>query len=149
MVQIIEDNRPATQRQTWSTKMNVESPLHCPHDLTKATEFRDDLPTLLGRVAVTEQDQGARKKGDKNGAVKTVAMDKTRLARIQKATPLVQLFENAVAENVVRPTNLEKFEINSLYPWLHGVCALFLKVTYLILIYNYLVTDKLSGTKQM
>lgn len=28
-------------------KINVDSPLHCPHDLSKTTEFRDDLPTLL------------------------------------------------------------------------------------------------------
>lgn len=30
-------------------KINVDSPLHCPHDLTKSTEFRDDLPTLLNK----------------------------------------------------------------------------------------------------
>ncbi|XP_072391404.1 exosome complex component 10 homolog [Diabrotica undecimpunctata] len=30
------------------SKINVDSPLNCPHDLTKANEFRDDLPTLLG-----------------------------------------------------------------------------------------------------
>ncbi|XP_050309849.1 exosome component 10-like isoform X2 [Anthonomus grandis grandis] len=29
------------------TKINIDSPLHCPHDLTKSDEFRDDLPTLL------------------------------------------------------------------------------------------------------
>lgn len=30
-------------------KINVDSPLHCPHDLSKNPEFRDDLPTLLQR----------------------------------------------------------------------------------------------------
>lgn len=30
------------------SKINVDSPLHCPHDLTKSNEFRDDLPTLIG-----------------------------------------------------------------------------------------------------
>ncbi|XP_050510392.1 exosome component 10 [Diabrotica virgifera virgifera] len=30
------------------SKINVDSPLNCPHDLTKANEFRDDLPTILG-----------------------------------------------------------------------------------------------------
>lgn len=27
--------------------MNMDSPLYCPHDLSKSGEFRDDLPTLL------------------------------------------------------------------------------------------------------
>ncbi|VEN41035.1 unnamed protein product [Callosobruchus maculatus] len=30
------------------SKINVDSPIHCPHDLTKTQEFRDDMPTLLG-----------------------------------------------------------------------------------------------------
>lgn len=30
-------------------KINVDNPLHCPHDLSKIPEFRDDLPTLLNR----------------------------------------------------------------------------------------------------
>ncbi|XP_018571344.1 exosome component 10 [Anoplophora glabripennis] len=30
------------------SKINIDSPLHCPHDLTKSNEFRDDLPTLMG-----------------------------------------------------------------------------------------------------
>ncbi|RZC34489.1 exosome component 10, partial [Asbolus verrucosus] len=30
------------------SKVNVDSALHCPHDLSKSNEFRDDLPTLLG-----------------------------------------------------------------------------------------------------
>lgn len=30
------------------SKINVDSPLNCPHDLTKSNEFRDDLPTLIG-----------------------------------------------------------------------------------------------------
>ncbi|KAJ8954382.1 hypothetical protein NQ318_011055 [Aromia moschata] len=31
------------------SKINVDSPLHCPHDLTKSGEFRDDLPTVMGK----------------------------------------------------------------------------------------------------
>lgn len=30
--------------------MNIDSPLYCPHDLSKTNEFRDDLPTLLNDV---------------------------------------------------------------------------------------------------
>ncbi|KAH1024413.1 exosome component 10 isoform X2 [Dendroctonus ponderosae] len=29
------------------SKINIDNPLHCPHDLSKNQEFRDDLPTLL------------------------------------------------------------------------------------------------------
>ncbi|XP_030758345.1 exosome component 10 [Sitophilus oryzae] len=32
------------------SKINVDSPLYCPHDLSKSEEFRDDLPTMLGDV---------------------------------------------------------------------------------------------------
>lgn len=28
----------------------MDSPLHCPHDLSKNSEFRDDLPTLLNKT---------------------------------------------------------------------------------------------------
>ncbi|CAH0556935.1 unnamed protein product [Brassicogethes aeneus] len=41
-----EDTRARGQTKKVS-KINVDSPLNCPHDLTKASEFRDDLPTLL------------------------------------------------------------------------------------------------------
>lgn len=34
-------------------KINVDSPLHCPHDLSKNSEFRDDLPTLLNKNEVS------------------------------------------------------------------------------------------------
>lgn len=30
------------------SKLNLENVMHCPHDLSKNSEFRDDLPTLLG-----------------------------------------------------------------------------------------------------
>lgn len=29
------------------TKVNIDNSLHCPHDLSKTSEFRDDLPTIL------------------------------------------------------------------------------------------------------
>ncbi|GLV41632.1 Rrp6 [Carabus blaptoides fortunei] len=52
-------SRGSTQH---ATKLNFDNVLHCPHDLPKAEEFRDDLPTLLGDRtkhsevnAVTEQ----------------------------------------------------------------------------------------------
>ncbi|KAJ8920759.1 hypothetical protein NQ315_004899 [Exocentrus adspersus] len=32
------------------SKINMDSPLHCPHDLTKTNEFRDDLPTLINNT---------------------------------------------------------------------------------------------------
>ncbi|XP_026463935.1 exosome component 10 isoform X2 [Ctenocephalides felis] len=31
-----------------SGAINLDGPLHCPHDLSQQIEFRDDLPTLLG-----------------------------------------------------------------------------------------------------
>lgn len=34
--------RPAPQ-----TSVNIESALHCPHDMTHNVDFRDNLPTLL------------------------------------------------------------------------------------------------------
>lgn len=46
-----EDNRGAGSTQQFS-KINVDSLLYCPHDLTQHEEFRDDLPTLLKRVCV-------------------------------------------------------------------------------------------------
>ncbi|PSN43819.1 Exosome component 10 [Blattella germanica] len=44
--------------QTWS-KINLDGPLHCPHDLTHQHDFRDDLPTLL---AGTLKDNKSSKK---------------------------------------------------------------------------------------
>ncbi|KAB0797341.1 hypothetical protein PPYR_08335 [Photinus pyralis] len=44
-----EDNRGRGSTFRFA-KLNVDSPLHCPHDLSKSTEFRDDLPTLLGQA---------------------------------------------------------------------------------------------------
>ncbi|XP_067005258.2 exosome complex component 10 homolog [Anabrus simplex] len=43
---IEEETRIRPAAQSW-TKIDLESPLHCPHDLTKKEDFRDDLPTLL------------------------------------------------------------------------------------------------------
>lgn len=42
-----EENRSRGSTQQL-TKINVDNPLFCPHDLTKSQDFRDDLPTLLG-----------------------------------------------------------------------------------------------------
>lgn len=41
-----EDNRERGSAKQL-TKINIDSQLHCPHDLSKLQEFRDDLPTLL------------------------------------------------------------------------------------------------------
>lgn len=41
-----EDNRSIGSTQQFS-KINIDSLLHCPHDLTKQSEFRDDLPVLF------------------------------------------------------------------------------------------------------
>lgn len=50
-----EDNRSMGSTQQFS-KINIESSLHCPHDLTKQSEFRDDLPTLLSEKGITVSD---------------------------------------------------------------------------------------------
>ncbi|KAJ9594200.1 hypothetical protein L9F63_014360 [Diploptera punctata] len=35
-------------RPTTEWKVNLDGPLHCPHDLAHNQDFRDDLPTLMG-----------------------------------------------------------------------------------------------------
>lgn len=45
-----EDNRERGSAKQL-TKINIDSQLHCPHDLSKLQEFRDDLPTLLGNIS--------------------------------------------------------------------------------------------------
>lgn len=47
-----EDNRSMGSTQQFS-KINIESSLHCPHDLTKQSEFRDDLPVLFSQKLMT------------------------------------------------------------------------------------------------
>ncbi|GJQ87053.1 Rrp6 [Trypoxylus dichotomus] len=47
-----EDNRSLGSTQQFS-KINIDNPLHCPHDLTKQSEFRDDLVVLLSEKAMT------------------------------------------------------------------------------------------------
>lgn len=32
------------------SKINVDSPLNCPHDLSKISDFRDDLPAILNKT---------------------------------------------------------------------------------------------------
>lgn len=39
--------RPAPQ-----TSVNIESALHCPHDMTHNVDFRDNLPTLLNNPSI-------------------------------------------------------------------------------------------------
>lgn len=56
-----EDRRSKGSTLQFS-KINVNSPLYCPHDLTKQQEFRDDLPTLLN---TTEENQ-SQTKNDEN-----------------------------------------------------------------------------------
>lgn len=45
-----EETRSRGSTQQTTNKINLDSPLNCPHDLTKTEEFRDDLPTLLGNI---------------------------------------------------------------------------------------------------
>lgn len=46
--QIVLDEQ-ITNRGTVSTNRDLNSHLYCPHDLSSIAEFRDDLPTLLGK----------------------------------------------------------------------------------------------------
>lgn len=41
-----EDNRGKGSTQQFS-KINIDSPIYCPHDLTRQSEFRDDLRILM------------------------------------------------------------------------------------------------------
>ena len=45
ILQETSEIRPTAQ--SWM-KVNLDSALHCPHDLAHQQDFRDDLPTLLG-----------------------------------------------------------------------------------------------------
>lgn len=36
------------------SKINIDSPLYCPHDLSKTSEFRADLPTLINRTELVD-----------------------------------------------------------------------------------------------
>ncbi|KAF7284180.1 exosome component Rrp6 [Rhynchophorus ferrugineus] len=45
---ILKEDTRARGTTKKMSKINIDSPLHCPHDLTNVEEFRDDLPTLLG-----------------------------------------------------------------------------------------------------
>lgn len=45
-----EETRGRGSTQQTTNKINLDSSLNCPHDLTKVEEFRDDLPTLLGNI---------------------------------------------------------------------------------------------------
>ncbi|KAK5646684.1 hypothetical protein RI129_005148 [Pyrocoelia pectoralis] len=47
---ILKDDNRSRGSTLRFAKVNIDSPLHCPHDLSKSTEFRDDLPTLLDTV---------------------------------------------------------------------------------------------------
>ncbi|XP_066141877.1 exosome complex component 10 homolog [Euwallacea fornicatus] len=50
---ILKENNRARGSTTIITKINMDSPLHCPHDMTRNEEYRDDLPTLI--TATTQQ----------------------------------------------------------------------------------------------
>lgn len=49
-----EDNRSRGSTIQLS-KLNMDNPLNCPHDLTKLQEFRDDLPTLISKKPQEEK----------------------------------------------------------------------------------------------
>lgn len=50
MQPILKEDTRARGTTKKISKINVDSPLHCPHDLSKSNEFRDDLPVLLDKT---------------------------------------------------------------------------------------------------
>lgn len=46
--QIVLDDQAVNRSTILSKNQDVNSHLYCPHDFSANTEFRDDLPTLLG-----------------------------------------------------------------------------------------------------
>jgi hypothetical protein len=68
-----EEMRARVNTQTW-IKFNLDGALHCPHDLTHIQDFRDDLPTLLGRT-------------DNVSETEAVAL------KIQMKVPMISVFE--------------------------------------------------------
>ncbi|XP_031629161.1 exosome component 10 [Contarinia nasturtii] len=48
LTKIVLDDQAINRSTILSKNQDVNSHLYCPHDLTGNTEFRDDLPTLLG-----------------------------------------------------------------------------------------------------
>lgn len=71
-----EDNRSRGSTQQM-LKLNIDNPLHCPHDLTKQQEFRDDLPTLLGNFAKNELQDKIKK----------------FVSNLEKSKPLLSVFD--------------------------------------------------------
>lgn len=55
-------------------KINVDSPIHCPHDLSKRSEFRDDLPTLLNK--------------------KETAFNFTELLNLEQTSSVISIFDS-------------------------------------------------------
>ncbi|KAJ1524914.1 hypothetical protein ONE63_009772 [Megalurothrips usitatus] len=51
-----EELRQRPVAETWA-KLNLENPLHCPHDMVCHLDFRDDLPTLLTPVNNDEREK--------------------------------------------------------------------------------------------
>lgn len=47
-IQIVLDDQARNRSTILSKDRDVNSHLYCPHDFSVSTEFRDDLPTLLG-----------------------------------------------------------------------------------------------------
>lgn len=48
--QIVHEDQTINRSTILSKNQDVNSHLYCPHDLTGSSEFRDDLPTLLGNI---------------------------------------------------------------------------------------------------
>lgn len=69
-------------------KINVDSPLHCPHDLSKNSEFRDDLPTLLNK---SENNQ-----------------NHTNLLKLEQITSVISVFDSP--ENSEEETTATKLK---------------------------------------
>lgn len=77
-MQIVHEDQTINRSTILSKNQDVNSHLYCPHDLTGTTEFRDDLPTLLGN--------------DKNGSN---TISESVLNKLKLGGPLINIFHTS------------------------------------------------------
>lgn len=77
--QIVLDDQAINRSTILSKNQDVNSHLYCPHDLTSNTEFRDDLPTLLG----------------KKGNMLNMITDETVLSKLKSNGPSIRVFHTS------------------------------------------------------
>lgn len=77
-LQVVHQDQTAN-RSAVNASRDLNSHLYCPHDLSTGTEFRDDLPTLLGKdLNVAEMaDSSPAPKIRKPGPALTIFTDQT------------------------------------------------------------------------